>query len=149
MPLRPSHDESMVHSCCTLYSASTQPVSMFVPLPLPHTSSVPVRTAPVLSLRQEIPGRVGSVIENDVPEPLVWMVTVPPLMAALPVPSLSETSSYRYSTAPLVASTNTCSRLGDAPRWPATTVSQASRGVPASANTTSRAALTESTVAGC
>jgi hypothetical protein len=48
-----------------------------VPTPLPHTSSVPVSTARVLMFRQEMPGRVGSVIENDVPEPLVLIDTVP------------------------------------------------------------------------
>src|SRR6478609_8494960 len=45
IPLRPSQLPSMSHSRWTLYRASTQPVSMLVPLPLPHTSSVPVSTA--------------------------------------------------------------------------------------------------------
>ena len=50
---------------------------MLVPLPLPHTSSVPVSTAREEKSRQEMPGRVGSVIENEVPEPLVLIVTEP------------------------------------------------------------------------
>ena len=77
MPLRPNQAPNMSHSRCTVNSASTQPVSRLVPTPLPHTSSVPVSTAPVVKLRQGMPVRVGSVIENDVPEPLVSIVTVP------------------------------------------------------------------------
>src|SRR3954452_17126907 len=46
MPLRPSQSLSMFHSRWTSHRASTQPVSMLVPLPLPQTSSLPVRTAP-------------------------------------------------------------------------------------------------------
>src|SRR4051794_32778531 len=44
MPLRPSQLESMSHSRWTSHRASTHPVSMFVPFPLPHTSSGPLRT---------------------------------------------------------------------------------------------------------
>ena len=77
IPLRPNQAPNMSHSRCTVNSASTQPVSRLVPTPLPHTLSVPVSTAPVLMLRQEMPVRVGSVIENDVPAPLVAMFTVP------------------------------------------------------------------------
>jgi hypothetical protein len=36
-----------------------------------------------------MPGRVGSVIENDVPEPLVLIETVP-WIAPLPVPSATS-----------------------------------------------------------
>ena len=77
IPLRPNQAPNMSHSRCTVNSASTHPVSRLVPTPLPHTSSVPVSTAPVLMLRQEMPARVGSLIENDVPEPLVEIVTAP------------------------------------------------------------------------
>ena len=91
MPLRPSQRrEHLSHSLCAVNSASTQPVSRLVPTPLPHTSSVPVSTAPVLMLRQEMPVRVGSVIENDVPAPLVAMVTVPYRWSPLPVPSATS-----------------------------------------------------------
>src|SRR6185312_12296814 len=65
-------------------------------------------------------------------------------MAPLPVPS--ATSSYELITVPVVASVNTCSRLGRAPVCPATTVSYASRGV-SSAYTIVSLAMTPSIVA--
>src|SRR4051812_11454755 len=110
MPLRPSQLESMSHSRWTSHSASTHPVSRFVPIPLPHTSSVPVRTRLLRNLRHEIPGRVGSAILKILPLWAVLMVSgVGPLIHPVPEPSL--TSSWLASTAPFAASTNTCSRL--------------------------------------
>src|SRR5947209_3994694 len=41
MALRPSHCDSILTSVCTVNSASTQPVSRLVALPLPHWSSGP------------------------------------------------------------------------------------------------------------
>ena len=62
MPLRPSQDDSMLHSCWTSKSASTQPVSWLAAEPLPQLSSEPDSTAWLVKSRQLMPERIGSVI---------------------------------------------------------------------------------------
>ena len=123
MPLRPYQFLSMSHSRWTPNSASTQPVSMFVPLPLPQTSSVPVSTALAgVVAAGDARARAGRSSRTTRRSRVVLMVSgFGPLIQPVPVPS--TTSSRVESTAPVVASVITCSWLGIAPRWPVTTVS--------------------------
>ena len=94
MPLRPYQFLSMSHSRWTLNSASTQPVSMFVPLPSPQTSSVPVSTrlAGVVAARDARARGVGH-RERRAGAAGVDRERVGPLIQPVPVPS--TTSSRR------------------------------------------------------
>jgi len=135
-------------SVCAVNSASTQPVSRLVALPLPHTSSGPLNVVLFAASWQLRLVTVGSFIVNVLPEWVVLRVTgFGPLQAAVPVPCM--TCSCVFSTAPVRASTSTLSRLGPSAPVPSTVVSHASRGVPVSAKTTSFEPSTPLTVVSC
>ena len=91
-------------SVCAPNSASTQPVSRLVALPLPQTSSGPVNVVLLAASWQLQVGGRGSVIENVLPDWVVLMVTgFGPLHAPVPVPCM--TCSWVPRTLPVSAST--------------------------------------------
>ena len=122
MPLRPSQLDIMAFICWAAYSASTQPVSLLVALPLPQMSSGPEK---VVLLAESWHFNVvadGSVMLKLLPEPLVAKVSgLGPLYAALPLPW--TTCSLVPRTAPSCASTYTDWRDTSPASWPETVVS--------------------------
>src|SRR5262245_53954385 len=135
-------------SVCATNSASTQPVSRFVPEPLPQTSSGPenvVLLAASWQLRFVI---VGSRMENVVPECVVLSGSGGgPFQLPVPVPCM--TCSVAFNTAPVAASTSTDSRLYPSAPVPVSVVSQANFAAPSSAYTTSVVPSTPLTVVSC
>ena len=110
MALRPSHCESIRTSVWAAKSASTQPVSRLVALPLPQTSSVPLNVVLFAASWQLRLVMVGSCMRNVPPDWVVLRVTgFGPFQAAVPLPC--RTCSWVRRTAPVSASTSTVSRL--------------------------------------
>src|SRR5262245_35003913 len=120
MPLRPSHDESIAASFCATYRASTQPVSLLVPVPLPHTSSEPLNVVLFAASWQARFVMDGSFMLNVLPDCVVLIVTEP-LIQPVPVPCI--TCSVVWSRAPVEASTSTLSRLAPSAPVPDSVVS--------------------------
>src|SRR3954454_17555933 len=110
MALRPSQVESMLTSVCAVYSASTQPVSRSVPLPLPQTLSGPENTVLALAFWQLRLLTLGSRMVNVLPDWVVLSETLPS-QAPVPLPTASVTCSWVRRTLPVVASTSTVRRL--------------------------------------
>src|SRR5947209_6618822 len=111
MALRPSHCDSILTSVCTVNSASTQPVSRLVALPLPHWSSGPENVVLLAASWQDRLVTVGSCMVKVEPECVVLRVTgFGPLHAAVPLPCI--TCSCSCSFLPVSASTSTVNRLG-------------------------------------
>src|SRR5262245_10629499 len=136
MALRPSHCESIRTSVWAVKSASTQPVSRLVALPLPQLSSVPLNVVLFAASWQLRLVTVGSLMLNVVPECVVLSVTgFGPFHAAVPLPRM--TCSWVPRTAPVRASTSTVSRLYPSAPVPLTVDCHASRGVSPRAYTTS------------
>ncbi len=82
----------MPFSFCAEYRASTQPVSLLVPVPLPHTLSVPLKVVLVDASWQVSVAMLGSFMLYVLPERVVSRLTEP-LIQPVPVPVTSVTCS--------------------------------------------------------
>src|SRR4051794_40377433 len=122
----------MCRSVCAVYSASTQPVSLLVALPLPQLSSGPENVVLFAASWQDRLVVFGSFSEHVLPDRVVSRWTgLGPLYAAVPLPAI--TCSWVPSTLPLCASTYTDRLDGSCPLLPVTRDCQASFGVPSRA----------------
>ena len=86
IPLRPSHCDSILTSVCGAYSASTQPVSRSVAVPLPQTSSGPENVVLLLAFWQLRLVTVGSLMVKVLPDWVVLSVALGPFQAPVPLP---------------------------------------------------------------
>src|SRR6266511_965394 len=146
--LRPSHCDSFRTSVCAPKSASSQPVSRLVALPLPHASSGPLNVVLFAESWQLRLVTVGSLMKNVPPDWTVLIVTgFGPFHPAVPLPCM--TCSWVRRTAPVIASTFTLNRLTPSDPTPSTVDSQARQGVVPIASTTRRVPSTLVTVRSC
>ncbi len=116
IPLRPSHSLSIFFWVCAAKSASTQPVSLLVPLPLPQSSSGPENVVLFAESWQDRLVVTGSFIEKVLPDCVVARGSgLGPLYEPVPVPAI--TCSWVPSTLPVAASTYTDRLEGSFGRW--------------------------------